>query len=280
MLSGGRISGRIPGMAAGDQRRVRGSLRHALVVDEDRQFVEALATLLENQGFTTNTATTLHDAREKLRHRLPDIALIDLRLPDGSGMDLLRELGKFPETEVVVITGHADTDTAIEALRLRAADYLTKPIDIDHLKEILRTVETAPVAAGTDPSVGEIERQAVTIGVDRIALYLQEHLGQRVTAYLSGNRDEKMVGQWAKGRNQPRELVQHRLRQAYLATRLLVECYGDETARAWFFGTNSRLGGEAPALVLRRAETPEESTPVVRAAFEFIEAAPALEAVS
>jgi DNA-binding NtrC family response regulator len=114
---------------------------HALAVDDDPNFLNALAELIENQGFTTNTATTLHDARERLRHRQPDIALIDLRLPDGSGMELLRELEKVPQTEVIVITGHADVDSAVEALRIGAADYLTKPLDIDRLKEILADVK-------------------------------------------------------------------------------------------------------------------------------------------
>jgi two-component system, NtrC family, response regulator AtoC len=112
---------------------------HALAVDDDPNFLNALAELIENQGFTTHTATTLRDARERLLHKQPDIALIDLRLPDGSGMELLRELEKLP-TEVIVITGHADVDSAVEALRIGAADYLTKPLDIARLKEILAAV--------------------------------------------------------------------------------------------------------------------------------------------
>ncbi|HEX2254831.1 MAG TPA: sigma-54 dependent transcriptional regulator [Thermoanaerobaculia bacterium] len=126
---------------------------HALAVDDDPNFLHALAELIEGQGFTTNTATTLRDARERLLHRQPDIALIDLRLPDGSGMELLRELEKHPNTEVIVITGHADVDSAVEALRIGAADYLTKPIDIGRLKEILAAVaRTGPgVPAGRAP---------------------------------------------------------------------------------------------------------------------------------
>jgi len=113
---------------------------HALAVDDDPNFLNALAELIEGQGFTTNTATTLRDARERMLHRQPDIALIDLRLPDGSGLELLRELEGQPATEVIVITGHADVDSAIEALRIGAADYLTKPLDVGRLKEILAEV--------------------------------------------------------------------------------------------------------------------------------------------
>ena len=113
---------------------------HALAVDDDPNFLNALAELIEGQGFTTNTASTLRDARERLLHTRPDIALIDLRLPDGSGMELLRELESLNTTEVIVITGHADVDSAVEALRIGATDYLTKPLDIARLKEILANV--------------------------------------------------------------------------------------------------------------------------------------------
>ena len=127
---------------------------HALAVDDDQNFLNALSELMENQGFTTRTATTLQAARERLLHEQPDIALIDLVLPDGSGIELLRELEKLP-TEVIVITGHADVDSAVEALRIGAADYLTKPLDLARLKEILAHVKRsgagpAPIAAVED----------------------------------------------------------------------------------------------------------------------------------
>jgi len=113
---------------------------HALAVDDDPNFLNGLAELIEAQGFTTNTATNLRDARERLLHTRPDIALIDLRLPDGSGLELLRELERSNTSEVIVITGHADVDSAVEALRVGATDYLTKPLDVARLKEILAAV--------------------------------------------------------------------------------------------------------------------------------------------
>jgi DNA-binding NtrC family response regulator len=131
---------------------------HALAVDDDPNFLNALAELIENQGFTTHTATTLQDDRERLRHKQPDIALIDLRLPDGSGMELLRELEKVP-TEVIVITGHADVDSAVEALRIGAADYLTKPLDIARLKEILAAVRRSESDMPRVAAVEEAEEQ-------------------------------------------------------------------------------------------------------------------------
>lgn len=117
----------------------------------------------------------------------------------------------------------------------------------------------------------QIEIDATRMPIADIAAYLQEHIGQRPTAYLSGLKDAKTVGQWAGGQVAPRSLASLRLRHAYQAIRLIVEAFGDETAGAWLFGMNSHLDDEAPAFVLRHCELPEEITPVVRAARSFAE---------
>lgn len=124
------------------------------------------------------------------------------------------------------------------------------------------------------PSLSEaIETASVMAPISEIATYLQDHLGQKSTAYLSGLKDAKMVGQWAKGKVQPRSAATLRLRNAYQAVRLLTEAFGEQTASAWLFGTNSYLGDEAPAYVLRHGDQPAQITPVVVAARSFIESA-------
>jgi len=125
---------------------------HALAVDDDPNFLSALAELIEGQGFTTNTALNLRDARAQVSHRPPDVALVDLYLPDGSGIDLLKDLEGGAATEVVLMTGHADVESAVQALRLGASDYLTKPLDIGRLKNILANV------ASLQPSVAAAAR--------------------------------------------------------------------------------------------------------------------------
>jgi DNA-binding NtrC family response regulator len=133
---------------------------HALAVDDDPNFLSALAELIEGQGFTTNTACNLRDARAQVSNRIPDVALVDLYLPDGSGIDLLKDLELGTTTEVVLMTGHADVESAVQALRLGASDYLTKPLDIGRLKSILANVasvqqQPAPAAAATGPQEEE-----------------------------------------------------------------------------------------------------------------------------
>jgi two-component system response regulator AtoC len=128
---------------------------HALAVDDDPNFLSALAELIEGQGFTTNTACTLRDARAQVSHRTPDVALVDLYLPDGSGIDLLKDLELGASTEVVLMTGHADVESAVQALRLGASDYLTKPLDIGRLKSILANVASVQPAAPAAAPVSE-----------------------------------------------------------------------------------------------------------------------------
>ncbi len=116
----------------------------------------------------------------------------------------------------------------------------------------------------------EVEREAITSGTDRIATYLQEMLGQKIVAYLAGLTDPKMVGAWARGESKPRSAAMFRLRYAYQAARLLTHAYGNETAQAWFFGSNHLLDDEAPAYVLRYAKTPDDLRLIVPAARAFV----------
>src|ERR1700687_3685278 len=144
---------------------------HALAVDDDPNFLSALAELIEGQGFTTNTALNLRDARAQVSHRSPDVALIDLYLPDGSGIDLLKDLEGGAATEVVLMTGHADVESAVQALRLGASDYLTKPLDIGRLKNILANVASVqPSPAAAQPARGEDRQEQQEVG--RLGLLL------------------------------------------------------------------------------------------------------------
>jgi len=142
---------------------------HALAVDDDPNFLSALAELIEGQGFTTNTACNLRDARTQVSNRIPDVALVDLYLPDGSGIDLLKDLELGTTTEVVLMTGHADVESAVQALRLGASDYLTKPLDIGRLKSILAnvaSVQQPPVQAAAAPQeeVQQADRLGLLLG--------------------------------------------------------------------------------------------------------------------
>ena len=109
----------------------------ALIVEDDKNSLDGYAELIRGEGFETLTAQTVGDARRLVREHTVDVAILDLQLPDGTGIDLLEELGENPHTEVVMITGHGSIDSAVEALRRGASDYLTKPVEIHRLRKIL-----------------------------------------------------------------------------------------------------------------------------------------------
>jgi DNA-binding NtrC family response regulator len=89
---------------------------------------------LRDQGFTVDASSGYTDALEQLRKKTFDLLLVDVRLQDGDGYDLLEQVRRnYPETPVVLITGYGDADAAVEALRAGAADYLTKPLIDDEL---------------------------------------------------------------------------------------------------------------------------------------------------
>ena len=119
----------------------------------------------------------------------------------------------------------------------------------------------------------QVSEEAARLPVNEIAAFLQQHLGQRMTAYISGVTDPKMVSRWIAGRNTPRDESKMRLREGYQVVRLLVGAYGDETAKAWLFGSNARLDDQAPAYVLRHASNWEDLRFVVPAARMFAGAA-------
>jgi two-component system, NtrC family, response regulator AtoC len=113
---------------------------HALVVDDDHDSAASLRALIAGEQFTVAVAHNLRDARRQISLQQPDIILLDLRLPDGSGMDLLADPKLVANSEVVLCTGHANLETSIQALRLGAADYLIKPVNLKQLQGVLSRI--------------------------------------------------------------------------------------------------------------------------------------------
>jgi two-component system, NtrC family, response regulator AtoC len=115
-------------------------MAHALIVDDSASTLESLAELVKMEGFTTATAVSMDQARFELEKQRPDVVLVDLNLPDGNGLGLIDSIDGLSGTAVVLITGQASVDTAVEALRRGATDYLTKPLDVERLRKILQDV--------------------------------------------------------------------------------------------------------------------------------------------
>jgi len=108
-----------------------------LIVEDDEDFRSSVAALVGREGFETREAGTLARARELLGERTPDLVLLDLKLPDGDGLELLADEEIAARSEFVVMTGNVAVESAIAALREGALDYLPKPVDRTRLTTIL-----------------------------------------------------------------------------------------------------------------------------------------------
>ena len=115
----------------------------ALLVDDDASSLSVMTELIELEGFSVDAASSLKDARASLSRHVPDVLITDLRLPDGSGIDLLKDADDLGSTDVILITGHSSVDSAVEAFRLGVSDYLTKPVDVQRLRLILGHIARA-----------------------------------------------------------------------------------------------------------------------------------------
>jgi len=113
-----------------------------LLVDDDAAFASATAELLENQGFQTLTALNLEEAKRILTAVTPTVLLLDVVLPDGSGLELI-ETTDPDKTRIVVITAHPTVDIAIDSLRARVSDFLVKPVEPRRLLAIMKTLQEA-----------------------------------------------------------------------------------------------------------------------------------------
>jgi DNA-binding NtrC family response regulator len=117
---------------------------HALLVDDDNDFATGLAEIAEQEGFRVTLAGSLREARGCIAREPVDLVVIDLVLPDGEGIGLLKELkDAMPDPtgpDVIIISGVATVDSAITALRLGALDYLLKPLDLHRMKAVLANV--------------------------------------------------------------------------------------------------------------------------------------------
>jgi two-component system, response regulator RegA len=123
-----------------------GDDKSLLLVDDDEQFVKRLARAMEKRGFEVETAESVTEGRAIAMARPPAYAVVDLRLEDGNGLDVVEALReRRPDSRVVVLTGYGAIATAVAAVKIGATDYLSKPADAnDVMAALLATEDTLP----------------------------------------------------------------------------------------------------------------------------------------
>jgi two-component system, response regulator RegA len=133
-----------------------------LLVDDDRILRERLARAFSDRGFDVRTAGDYDEAMERARDDSPEMAVVDLRMPGRSGLELVRDLKALdPATRIVVLTGYGSIATAIEAMRIGATYYVNKPADADDVLAAFERGEAPPLEGAsteyTPPSLARAE---------------------------------------------------------------------------------------------------------------------------
>lgn len=120
-----------------------------LIVEDDDLLRERLGRAFDSRGFDVHMAADLGEAETEIAREAPEFVVLDLRMPDGSGLDLIARIKQIdPATRIVVLTGYGSIATAVEAVRRGATHYLTKPADADEILAALhRDVETETSSA-------------------------------------------------------------------------------------------------------------------------------------
>jgi two-component system KDP operon response regulator KdpE len=162
-----------------------------LVVDDEPQILRALQTSLRGAGYEVDTAETAASALAAAALRPPDAVILDLVLPDGTGIDVCSDLRQWSSAPVIVLSAVGEERQKIAALDAGADDYVTKPVGIDELLARLRAVMRRTVPGG-DPviEVGELvvdlEKRAVTVAGEPVHLTPHEFELLRVLAVNRG----------------------------------------------------------------------------------------------
>jgi two-component system, response regulator RegA len=122
--------------------------RSLVIIDDDRSFLQRLARAMELRGFEVRFGHSVAEGVDLIREKAPAFAVVDMRLEDGSGLDVIAELAKArPDSRAIVLTGYGNIATAVSAVKLGAVDYLAKPADADDVTDAL----LAPTDAKAPP---------------------------------------------------------------------------------------------------------------------------------
>ncbi|MHA1157456.1 MAG: ActR/PrrA/RegA family redox response regulator transcription factor [Alphaproteobacteria bacterium] len=109
-----------------------------LIVDDDRPFLQRLARAMESRGFQVVTAESVSEGLASVTAEPPAYAVVDMRLEDGNGLDVIEAIrSRSPDTRMVILTGYGNIATAVTAVKMGAVDYLAKPADADEIYQAL-----------------------------------------------------------------------------------------------------------------------------------------------
>ena len=116
--------------------------RSLLIVEDDKSFLQRLARAMEGRGLNVTTAESVADGLTQLETASPAFAVVDMRLEDGNGLDVISALKRRrPDARAIILTGYGNIATAVNAVKLGAVDYLSKPVDADDVVAALLALD-------------------------------------------------------------------------------------------------------------------------------------------
>ena len=145
-------------LCTADLRLPSGTLpteRSLLIVEDDVSFLQRLARAMEGRGFVVTTAESVADGLLQVEKAAPAFAVVDMRLGDGNGLDVISAMKKRrPEARAIILTGYGNIATAVNAVKLGAVDYLAKPVDADDVAAALLALDNKKIDAAGKSDVG------------------------------------------------------------------------------------------------------------------------------
>jgi len=198
---------------AGRERRVKPAAGRVLVVDDETDILELLEMTLARMGLDADCATSLADARRKLDENRYQLCLTDWRLPDGEGLELVRHIGEqCADLPVAVITAHGSMENAVSALKSGAFDYVAKPVSLDQLRALVKSVFNLPQQAsgvpqtaahallGDSPAIRQVRALIEKLARSQAPVYISgesgsgKELAARLIHKLGARKDQSFVG--------------------------------------------------------------------------------------
>ena len=126
--------------------------RSVLIVEDDRSFLQRLAKAMESRGFAVTTAESVTEGLLQVERAAPAFAVVDMRLADGNGLDVISALKRRrPDARGIILTGYGNIATAVNAVKLGAVDYLAKPVDADDVVASLLAQDSTTIEPPENP---------------------------------------------------------------------------------------------------------------------------------
>lgn len=146
---------------------------NVLIIDDEPDIRGLLSMTLERMGHNTLCTANIEDSKKRLQEKTFDLCLTDLKLPDGSGIDIVKLIQQnHPDTPVIVITAHGSMDVAIEAMKYGAFDFINKPVDLTHLRALITNALSVNNENPQEDNLNEI------IGTSPPALKLKQNIAK------------------------------------------------------------------------------------------------------